>query len=396
MIVTALVFLLILSVLVLIHEAGHYFVAKRFGIKVEEFGFGFPLTPPLWQIKRGETLYSFYPVLIGGFVKLYGEDDAGGGRVVSKKDSETKSGGDDLKRAFFSRSIAQRSAVIFAGVFMNTLLAALIFYVFLGLSGFKTELPLIGRHTFFGVNQHVVTQVVISDISKNSPAAKAGITPFSQVVSLNGKSVTDLQTFAKSVKASVGQPITLTWKDVKTLKVSSATVTPRTNPPKGEGALGVAFFPVNTVTLSYDTPAQKAFSGFIHPANLLVYNFDVIGQLIGISVKEKNLAPVSQGVSGPVGIFSVVGTYLDIPNVKERILQLLNLSGMLSISLAFFNVLPIPGLDGGRLFFILIELVIGRKVNPKVEGYFHTVGMVLLLALLLLVTIKDVAQFFIK
>src|SRR5579863_32849 len=118
MLVTIIVFLLILSVLVIIHEAGHYFMAKKFGIKVEEFGFGFPLTPALWQKKKGETVYSFYPVLIGGFVKLYGEDEAGSGKLDggSGKGSVKK---EDEHRAFYSRSLAQRIAVVVAGVFMN-------------------------------------------------------------------------------------------------------------------------------------------------------------------------------------------------------------------------------------------------------------------------------------
>src|SRR6266700_2448569 len=103
MLVTIIVFLLILSVLVLIHEAGHYFMAKRFGIKVEEFGFGFPLTPAIWQKKIGETVYSFYPVLIGGFVKLYGEDEAGSGRIAVKK--ETKEQKEDEHRAFYARPL---------------------------------------------------------------------------------------------------------------------------------------------------------------------------------------------------------------------------------------------------------------------------------------------------
>src|SRR5215469_17398490 len=108
MVLTIIVFLLILSVLVLIHEAGHYFVAKKFGIKVEEFGFGFPLTPALWQLQKGETIYSFYPVLIGGFVKLYGEDEAGSGKVSGKDQKVSK---EDEKHAFYSRSLKERIAV---------------------------------------------------------------------------------------------------------------------------------------------------------------------------------------------------------------------------------------------------------------------------------------------
>src|SRR5664279_3358786 len=115
LLISILVFLLILTVLVLIHEAGHYFVAKTLGIQVEEFGFGLPLTKAIFSIKRGETVYSFYPALIGGFVKLYGEDEAGGGRIEAPQKEMPKK---ELHRAFFSRSIGQRASVIIAGVFM--------------------------------------------------------------------------------------------------------------------------------------------------------------------------------------------------------------------------------------------------------------------------------------
>ncbi|HSX09607.1 MAG TPA: M50 family metallopeptidase [Candidatus Saccharimonadales bacterium] len=391
MLLTIIVFLLILTVLVLIHEAGHYFVAKKFGIKVEEFGFGFPLTPALWQKKKGETIYSFYPVLIGGFVKLYGEDDAGGGKLSSKEQAVKK---EDEHRAFYSRSLAQRISVVVAGVIMNTILAVVIYYVFLFMGNFHTQLPLIGTHRFFGVDQSVTTQVVISEVEKNSPADKAGLTPFSTIQSVNGKPIPELNTFAKVVKENAGLPITIVWQDEKTQKNHTAIVIPRLHPPKNQGALGVAFYPVKTVNLSYDTPMQKLFSGFVHPANLMAYNFDALGYLIHVSVQEKNFAPVSEGVSGPVGIGYVVGSIIQIPNANERIMQLLNLIGLLSISLAFFNVLPIPGLDGGRLLFLVIEAISHKKVNPKVEGYIHAVGMAFLLVLLLLVTVKDINQFF--
>ncbi len=382
-----------LSVLVLIHEAGHYFVAKKFGIKVEEFGFGFPLTPALWQKKKGETIYSFYPVLIGGFVKLYGEDEAGGGRLDGGSGKKEVSKVDE-HRAFYARPLWERITVVVAGVVMNAILAVVIYYVFLAMGNFQTTLPLIGNHQFFGVDQKVITQIEISQVVNNSPAAKAGITPFSTIETLNGQKALQMDTFAKTIKASAGHPVTITWKDEKSQKDHTATIVPRLHPPKNQGALGIAFYPVKTVTLAYDTLTQKLFSGFVHPANLMAYNFDALGYLINISIKEKNVAPVSEGVSGPVGIGYVVGSIIAIPNVNERIMQLLNLMGLLSISLAFFNVLPIPGLDGGRLFFLLIEAVTHKRVNPKIEGYIHAAGMAFLIMLLLLVTVKDINQFF--
>jgi regulator of sigma E protease len=391
MILTLIAFLLILSVLVLIHEAGHYFVAKKFGIKVEEFGFGLPLTKAIYSFKRGETIYSIYPALIGGFVKLYGEDEAGSGKV-SVSDQSSLHQAKDVHRAFFSRSLGQRASVVVAGVVMNTILAVAIYYIFMVMSSFHTELPMIGNFHFFLVDQSVKSQVIVDSIEKNSPAAQAHIAPFSQITAINGQPVSDVKTFSQEVKSYGGKTITLSWKNIETGKTYLAEVTPRSNPGKNQGALGVSIFSADTVVLSYDTPVQKLLSGITHPANLMAYNFHVLGSLIGISVKEKNVAPLSQSVSGPVGIYSLVGTIVHIPDMKERMLETLNLTGLLSISLAFFNVLPIPGLDGGRLFFIIIEAVTRKKLNPKVEGYANAVGMAILIGLILLITVKDIFQ----
>lgn len=383
------VFLIILSLLVLIHEAGHFFAAKLFGIKVEEFGYGFP--PRAWGKKIGETIYSLNWLPIGGFVKLYGEDEAGAGRVNLKAQQKKLK---DEDRAFYARPVWQRAVVVVAGVVMNTLLAAAIFYTFLGISGFKTDVVLLSDYHFFGVNEQVKSEVYVSDVMKNSPAEKAGLQETAKIIAINGIPVTDIETFAKTIKNHHGKPVALTWEDPKTHTTHTTTMSPRMNPPKGEGAFGIGFFDLRTAELTYDTPAQKVFSGFTHPINLMIYQFDIMKKLLGIAVKEKNVQPISQGVSGPVGIYSVVGTIVHIPDVKERILQILNLAGLLSISLAFFNVLPIPALDGGRLFFILFEGVTGKKVKPEIENMIHTVGMIVLLGFILLVTFKDVLNLF--
>lgn len=395
MLITAIVFLLILSLLVLIHEAGHFFVAKRLGMKVEEFGFGLPLLPAIFQFKRGETVYSIYPALIGGFVKLYGEDEAGAGRIKveeHKKDHHQ----DDEKRAFYNRPISHRAAVVVAGVVMNTILAVVIYYAFMFMSNFKTELPVyppgLSVPKFIGVNQDVTTQIIIGSIAKDSPAEKAGIKPISQILSVNGIKVADNDTFLKTIDANKGREVTLALKDLRENRDYAVSLTPRQNPPKNQGAVGVSFFPSETVHMNYETPAQKIFSGISHPVNLMYYNFAALGKLVDVSFKSGNVDMLSQGVSGPVGIFNVVGAVVDIPEFRERILQLLNLAGILSISLAFFNVLPIPGLDGGRLFFILAEGIFGWKLKPKVEGYINAVGMAFLIGLIILITYKDIAQ----
>jgi regulator of sigma E protease len=390
MIVTILIFLILLSALVLIHELGHFLVAKKLNIKVEEFGFGLP--PRIVGIKRGETLYSINWLPIGGFVKMYGEDEAGSGKISSKTSGKTGKN-PDTKRAFFAKSVWQRAAVVVAGVVMNTLLAIIIFYVFIFISGFRTELPLLSDHHFFGVNQTVKTAITIDAVEKKSPAASAGIVPGARVTAVNNQKVEDVDAFTTQIKMNAGKDVRISYIDPKSQKDVVKTLVPRLNPPKGQGALGVSLFGMRTAVLTYQTPVQKIFSGVTHPANLLVYNFEIIGQLVKAAVKEHNAAPLSEGVSGPVGIYSIVGTIIKIPDMKERILELLNLAGILSISLAFFNILPIPALDGGRFFFILIEGIFGKKIDPKYEAAAHSIGMAVLLILILLVTFKDIFQF---
>lgn len=390
MFITIIVFLLILSLLVLIHEAGHFFVARKLGIKVEEFGFGFP--PRMFSFKKGETIYSINWLPIGGFVKLYGEDEAGGGKIsISDKQKAISK---DLDRAFFAKTAWQRAAVIVAGVVMNAILAAIIFYAFLGISGFSTSLPLLSDFKFFGVNQTNINEVAISDVAKNSPAEKQGLKALTKVISVNGKKITDAKKFIEIVNLNKGKEIEIIWSNLQTNEIHKTRVTPRISPPKDEGALGIGLFSLSTAVLNYETPVQKIFSGIIHPVNLMAYNLDVMAKLVKVSFEQKTTKPLSQGVAGPVGIASLTGSILEIDNFKEKVLGLLNLAGILSISLAFFNVLPIPALDGGRLFFILIEAVTGRKVNQKFESLTHTIGMIVLLSLMALITFKDIGSFF--
>lgn len=391
--VALLIFLLILTLVVLIHEAGHFFTAKRFGIKVEEFGFGLP--PRLFGIKWGETLYSINWLPIGGFVKLYGEDEAGSGKIARVPHESPTLKEKDIHRAFFVKPVWERAAVVVAGVVMNAILAIVIFYTYFLISGFKAELPLLGDYKFFGVHQQNVATIIVGEVAKNSPAEKAGLQPQTQITKINGKKITTVKQFTQAIAVNKGKEITLTWEDLRTRKESTAQMTPRISPPKNQGALGIAFSSlIQTAKLSYETPVEKIFSGVVHPVNLLFYNFDVLGKIIGFSVEKKDASQIGNAVAGPIGIYSVVGDIIQIPNIKDRVLQLLNLAGFLSISLAFFNVLPIPALDGGRLFFILIEGLTGKKVNQKIEGYAHMIGMVVLLALIAVIAFNDIVKKF--
>ncbi len=400
---TALIFLLILSVLVLIHEAGHFFVAKKFGIKVEEFGFGLPLTKPLFSIKKGETKYSFYPALIGGFVKLYGEDEAGRGAVAAPtKNQELRSKNfKDMKRAYFARPIWQRASVVGAGVVMNTLLAVVVFYLFLFISGFVTPLPVLGEKDpgFIGAEKRFIPKgIAVGEVADGSPAQDAGMEAPAVILTIQGVRLEGEKDIIDLIDKNLGKEIAIEWYDFKADKNFVKTMIPRKDPPEGEGALGISFGynDLNTVIVNYNTPTQIAFSGFSHTYNTFLYSIGGFGELINKSVQEKTVKPLSDSVGGPVLIFNVVGQIIEIPDLRFVILQILNLAGVLSISLAFFNVLPIPGLDGGRLFFIAIEAVTRRKLNPKFEAYANSIGILILIGLIIVVTFKDLAQVFFK
>ena len=388
--------LLILSTLVLIHELGHFLVAKKLGIKVEEFGFGFP--PTAWSKKIGETIYSINWLPIGGFVKLYGEDDAGGGKVALKDPTEKIT---DLKRAFFARPVWQRALVVLAGVIMNAVLAFIIYYIFLGLSGFQVELPLLNDHKFFAVEQSAkLNTIIVSNIAADSPAESAGIKKCdanycAAITAVNGKKPENSEAFIKTINDNKGNEVLFTIENqIGKKEKFDAVIIPRVNPPANQGALGIEFNMLETTQLTYETPVQKVASGITHPLNLMAYNFSVMKTLAVRAIQEKDAGPLSTGVSGPIGIVRLGSEINKIVDYKERILTFLNLAGLLSISLAVFNVLPIPALDGGRLFFILVEGVTRKKVSPKFEAAIHTAGMVVLLGLIILVTFKDIFQLF--
>ncbi|MFH0864489.1 MAG: site-2 protease family protein [Candidatus Gottesmanbacteria bacterium] len=382
MILTLIVFLLVLSLLVLVHELGHFLVAKKSGIKIEEFGFGLP--PRIIGFTRGETVYSINWLPIGGFVKLYGEDEA--------EDSSVKTSAS--QGAFFTKSKTIRAAVLLAGVLMNTIMAAMIFYLFLFISNFKTEVPLFFNHKFFAVNQTNKTELVIINVAPNSPATKAKIIIPSQIISVANKQPKTSELFTEIINENKGKEITLELRNLNNFQNYKVKVTPRVSPPKNEGPLGVAFSPSQTAVLSYNSGAEKLFSGFTYSLNMLDYNMEVIGKLIALSFKEKTAGPVGEAVSGPAGIFVVFQQLVKIPDFKEKILQGLNLVGLISISLAFFNILPFPALDGGRLFFIVLEAIMGRRVKPSIERWAHQIGMAILLALIILITINDLMRIF--
>lgn len=368
------VFILTLLILVVIHEFGHYFAAKRFGIKVLEFGFGIP--PRAWGKKIGETIWSLNWLPFGGFVRLLGEDES------DKKVLEDK-------RSFATQAVWKKITVVVAGVFMNLLLAWLLFYIVLIAQGFKAQLPLLSDYKFVGVNQTSETAIIVGNIADGSPAKQAGLTDGDRLIAINGTPITSADKFVEDIKTNAGKEVKLTVSDIQGKDTKDITIVPRENPPAGQGALGVSLGGLKTVTLSYDTPMQKLFAGPIHSYNLMGYSGKILGETIGFSFKERDLAPVSNAVAGPIGITSVVGQILSI---KNPVIPYLDFVAALSLNLAVVNILPFPGLDGGRLFFLVIEAITRKKTHAVVEKYVHTIGLVVLLSLIILITISDIRK----
>lgn len=325
-------------------------MARRAGIWVEEFGFGLP--PRAFGKKIGETIYSVNWLPFGGFVRLHGEQEEEG--VTNKS------------RAFLFRNKRTRAGIVTAGVVMNFLLAIVAFAIVYSFSG-------IPRDTH---------QIKVVDIASGSPAETAGVVVGDIIKSVDGKSASTVDAFISEVNLDKGKTARLSVE--RNGSLVQINVTPRANPPPGEGALGVTI----TSTEIYFPPLwQRPFYG-------IYYGFKeawfwgqtiVVGLWTIITQLFKGQAP--QGVSGPVGIFAVT-----TEAARSGIMTLINFVGVLSVNLAILNIIPFPALDGGRLLFIGIESVIGKKVVPKVETTIHTVGMIILLALLLAITISDVRR----
>ncbi len=354
---TILIFLLILCVLVVVHEAGHFFVAKLFGIKVEEFGFGFP--PRAIGRKIGETIYSLNWLPIGGFVKLFGEDSAGGGKV-SKTEVPTK----DLQKAFFAKPAWQRALVVSAGVVMNFLLAVLILCFLIAITG--DQVP--GK------------KVIVEGVSSSSPAKEAGLIAGDIVVSANGILITSPNELTDFTNKHLGEKLSLVIN--RKGKAEQISVIPRKNPPAGQGPMGVSITSDILVKKFpwYQIPVlatQEAIGRVALEAGAL---WSVVFELF-------TKAQVPQGVAGPVGIAELTGQV-----AKTGVLNVLNLMVWLSLNLAVLNILPIPALDGGRLFFILFEMITRKKVNQKYENWVHAGGMIVLLSIIALITFHDIIR----
>ncbi len=377
-IITLLVFIIVLSFLVLIHEFGHFIGAKLNGIQVEEFGLGFP--PRLFGKKWGGTLYSINALPIGGFVKLYGEE---------YQELQQKKGDKSHTKAFSYKKPYQKAMVIVAGVFMNIVLAVVLYYIILATSQFQSGLiPTITPYKFrFGEQ---VGRVVIVDIIKNSPAERARIKPDESIVSINNERITSSRQVINLIDHSNNEPVTISLKNIDNGNLENIRVKPQYSIQLKRNVIGASL--VDASVIQYRPGTERLLSGLYQSYNMFAYNVAMIKYLALSSLQHKTAGPVSEAIAGPVGIYGVFRQIIQTSG-NMIMVNLLNFVALLSLSLGFINIIPFPALDGGRLVFVIYEWVTKKRVNQKIEQYVNIFGFIVLVSLAVLVTINDILRF---
>jgi len=351
--VTIVQFLVILSALVLIHELGHFLTARFFKMRVEEFGLGFP--PKIKTItKRGDTEYTLNWLPLGGFVRLKGEQ----GNEDGAMDPDS----------FASKPIWQRVIVLAAGVIMNVLLTIAVLTV-----GFTVGLPAFMDGAAQGGTVRDAA-IIITRVASGSPAQKAGLETGDRIISFNGETMTETGQVRDYTKSRLGQNVEIRIKRGNEELSKSATVevlSETKQPGIGIGFLqsGIVSYPIHIAFIEACKGTWFLTVGILAALQNAVLQFNV------------------DGFQGPVGIAVATGE-----TAKLGYAYMLFLIAQLSLGLAIMNILPIPALDGGRILFAVIEKIRGRAVAAATEGVIHTIGFFLLIALIILITAKDIMR----
>jgi len=357
---TILIFIITLSILVFVHELGHFLMAKKMGVKVEEFGIGIP--PKLFGVKKGETLYSINLLPIGGFVKLFGEEynelDHKGTLKIDKN------------RAFVNKKPWQKTLIVLGGVIGNFLLGWLIFS-YLVTQGVPVP----------------TDKVIVEKITRNSPASISGLQERDVIKKMvfenNTVDLTSTNILIEETKKSAGKNIKLLVQ--RNQQEFTIDLVPRTNPPKGEGPLGISI----TSYVEKRYPWYSApFYGLIEAFSITSKIASELGKMVfGFITFQKQKVDVA----GPIGIANLAGQAIKFG--KNAFFEFL---ALLSLNLAIINILPFPALDGGRLVFILYEGFTKKRPNKNFEKYINLIGFIVLLSLVALVTVNDIIKLFTK
>lgn len=364
--ITIIAFIVIFSILVLVHEWGHFTMARRAGIKVEEFGIGLPpRAKVIYKDKKG-TVYSLNWIPFGGYVRLYGEDSSDPKILKDKK-------------SFASKSIGQRTSVIVAGVVMNFLLAWALITV-----GF-----MIGMKPFIvtqedlqaGIEAGIVesqTIYYVHEVDPGSPLASTELETGDYVISVNGIAVTESMVLSDVIRPNSNTILNFRHgEEEKSLSVTA----------NEEGKVGMT---ISTENLILDVKKVR-YPFYIAPIKavgeiwrLSTLTIKMVGNVV-VSIVSKFTVP--EGVAGPVGIAKLTHTF-----AREGFMSLVQFTALLSISLGVINIMPFPALDGGRFLFIVFEVILRRRPNAKWEAVAHTVGFALLMLLIVMITWNDIVN----
>jgi regulator of sigma E protease len=373
MLLTIITFIIVLSILVFAHELGHFWVARKCGVRAKEFGFGFPPRAfGIYKNKEGkwrkvlggkqvedaaDTVYSINWIPLGGFVNL-GEDEEGG----------------DDPNHFANKKIWQRASMISAGVVMNIILAAVLI-----IFGFMIGLPQ-GLDNISPRAQITDKKIQIVEVMPDSPAEKAGLRIGDVIASINGNAFAGYQELQEFVDEHVGEELEyLISREGGELTVR---ITPRLMEETGRGGIGVGIMETGIVKYPFFLAIWEGVKTtiFLTWAIIIAFYELIKGLIIGQGV--------SADVAGPVGIAALTGQV-----ARMGFVYVLQFTALLSINLAIINFLPFPALDGGRIIFLIIEKIKGSPVKKEIEGLIHNIGFALLMLLILVVTFKDVSRF---
>jgi regulator of sigma E protease len=336
-----LLFFVVLGTLLLGHELGHFIAARLRGVKVDEFGIGFP-PRILTLFEAGGTKYTLNWIPLGGFVRPSGEDDP------------------DVPGGLAGSSKTTRAIVLAAGPAANVILAFLAF-----LFAFRFAAPNLEK-------------VIISEVSPNTPAFEAGILKGDLVLEVSGVKVDSFQSIQEQIVQSLGEELLLTLE--REGESIQFTLVPRTDWPEDQGPIGV--------TLGY--PLAQLTWGEAARTSLESMKAQVIGILqLPSRLISGEASQEEARISGLKGIHDMLAWASAVDRSSERPFITMNIIGVISLGLALANLLPIPALDGGRLMFVLIEAVIGRRISPQFEGLAHAIGFAFLLLLMVYFNLQD-------
>lgn len=358
---TIILFVIILGILVLVHELGHFMAAKKAGVRVDEFGFGYP-PKALTLGRKWGTLFTLNWLPFGGFVKIFGEN----------YDSESKAEG-----SFVNVSKKWQATILAGGVVFNILFAWLLFSI-----GFMVGIP-VPVENEFGAQVKDAKLTVISVIP-DSPAENVGIKSGDKILSLTSGDVTlnlpsidEVPAFVNDSNDSIMLSVMRGSEKIDFL------IKPEEGLIEGKKVIGINMDMVGTLRLPIH---RSVIEGFRATYKISYLTIDGLTTLIADAVRGR--ADIS-GVSGPVGIVGLVGDAS-----KLGFAYLITFTALISINLAIINLVPFPALDGGRLLFVFIEGLTGKKIKPVIAQVLNTLGFVILIALMLIVTYRDILKLF--